>query len=71
MVLGILSLVVSCFGVVGIICGILAVIFGGCALLTKKGGKGMAIAGLVCGIIALIPSIIVISTVGSIADALG
>jgi len=31
----------------------------------------MAIAGLVCGIIALIPSIIVISTVGSIADALG
>ena len=70
-VLGILSLVVSCFGVVGIICGILAVIFGGCALLTKKGGKGMAIAGLVCGIIALIPSIIVISTVGSIVDALG
>ena len=64
-------LVVSCFGVVGIICGILAVIFGGCALLTKKGGKGMAIAGLVCGIIALIPSIIVISTVGSIVDALG
>ena len=62
MVLGILSLVVSCFGVVGIICGILAVIFG---------GKGMAIAGLVCGIIALIPSIIVISTVGSIVDALG
>ena len=55
----------------GIICGILAVIFGGCALLTKKGGKGMAIAGLVCGIIALIPSIIVISTVGSIVDALG
>lgn len=71
MVLGILSLVVSCFGVVGIICGILAVIFGGCALLTKKGGKGMSIAGLVCGIIALIPSIIVISTVGSIVDALG
>lgn len=71
MVLGILSPVVSCFGVVGIICGILAVIFGGCALLTKKGGKGMAIAGLVCGIIALIPSIIVISTVGSIVDALG
>ena len=66
-----LRLVVSCFGVVGIICGILAVIFGGCALLTKKGGKGMAIAGLVCGIIALIPSIIVISTVGSIVDALG
>ncbi|SCJ38925.1 Uncharacterised protein [uncultured Ruminococcus sp.] len=31
----------------------------------------MAIAGLVCGIIALIPSIIVISTVGSIVDALG
>jgi len=70
MVLGILSLVVSCFGVVGIICGILAVILGGCALLTKKGGKGMAVAGLVCGIIALIPSIIVISTVGSIVDAL-
>lgn len=61
MVLGIIALVLSCFGTVGIICGLLAVILGGCALATKKGGKGMAIAGLVCGIIALVPSIIVVS----------
>lgn len=68
MVLGIISLVSSCFGVVGIICGLLAVILGGCALASKKGGRGMAIAGLVCGIIALVPSIIVISIGSSILE---
>ncbi len=66
MVLGIVALVTSCFGAAGIVCGILAVILGGCALATKKGGKGMAIAGLVCGIVALVPSIIVISIGSSI-----
>lgn len=71
MVLGIVSLVLCCTGWGGIICGILAVIFGGLSLKGKKGGKGMAIAGLVCGIIALIPSIIIIATAASILSELG
>ena len=69
MVLGIISLCCSCFGWIGIICGVLAVIMSGIALAGHKAGKGMAVAGLVCGIIALIPSIIVIATVGSIISA--
>ncbi|MBQ9869763.1 MAG: zinc-ribbon domain-containing protein [Ruminococcus sp.] len=71
LILGILALVLACFGVVGIICGILAVIMGGVALASKKGGKGMAIAGLVCGLIAIVPAIIVISIGKSLLDALG
>ena len=70
MVLGIISLLCSCLGWAGIICAALAVIMGIFALAGHKAGKGMAIAGLVCGIIALIPSIIVISTIGSIISAL-
>lgn len=68
MVLGIVALVVSCFGWAGVVCGILGVILGGVAIAGHKGGKGMAIAGLVCGIVALIPSIIVIATATSIAS---
>ncbi|MBR1423459.1 MAG: DUF4190 domain-containing protein [Ruminococcus sp.] len=71
MVLGIVALVLSCFGWTGLICGALAVIMGGIAIAGKKGGKGMAIAGLVCGIIALIPSIFVIATAASILSELG
>lgn len=66
MVLGIVALVLSCFGWTGVICGVLAVIFGGLGIVSGKGEKGMAIAGLVCGIIALIPSIFVIATAASI-----
>lgn len=65
MIFGILSLVICWTGAGGIICGILAVIMGGAAMGTKKGGKGMAVAGLVCGLIALIPSIIFIAFVGN------
>lgn len=66
MVLGIIALVTSCFGVTGIICGALAIIFGGLALLSHKAGKGMAITGLVCGIVALIPAIYFVSAATSI-----
>lgn len=70
MVLGIISLCSSCFGFIGIVCGLLAVILGGIALATKADGKGMAIAGLVCGIVAIIPSILVIVTAASITSYL-
>lgn len=70
MVCGIVALVGSCFGWVGIVLAIIAVILGAIGI-KKKAGKGMAIAGLVCGIIALIPSIIVLTTAASIISALG
>ena len=69
MVCGIVALVGSCFGWVGIILAIIAVVLGALGI-KKNSGKGMAIAGLVCGIIALVPSIIVLTTAASIYSAL-
>lgn len=67
MVLGILSLVLSCcVPYIPFILALLAVIFGGVSLSKKMGGKGMAIAGLVCGIISLIPAIVVVLMGGAI-----
>ena len=59
MVLGIIALVIAVFGgfvalgLIGSICGILAIIFG---VLGRKdaANKGKATAGLVCGIIAVV-----------------
>ena len=51
MVLGIVAVVLCCFGWVSIICAVLAIIFG--VIGKKKGGVGMAKAGLILGIIAL------------------
>ena len=52
MVLGIVSLVLSCFIYISVPCAILAIIFG--VIGMKKGGKGMGIAGLVLGIITIV-----------------
>ena len=51
MVLGIVSLVLSCIVYISVPCAILAIIFG--IIGMKKGGKGMGIAGLVLGIITI------------------
>ena len=51
MVLGIVSLVLSCFVYISVPCAILAIIFGIVGM--KKGGRGMGIAGLVLGIISI------------------
>jgi len=51
LVLGIVAVVLCCFGWVSIICAVLAIIFG--VVGKKKGGAGMAKAGLILGIIAL------------------
>lgn len=72
MVLGIVSLVISCcIPYVTFIASLLAVIFGGVSLSKKMGGKGMAIAGLVCGIIGLVPAIITLIAGASILASLG
>ncbi|WP_124098285.1 DUF4190 domain-containing protein [Ruminococcus sp. Marseille-P6503] len=70
MVLGICSIVFSCFAFISIPCAIIGVILGGASLATKKGGKGMAVAGLVTSIISLVPTIIVIVTGSSILNSL-
>ncbi len=72
MVLGIVSLVLSCcVPYVPVVLALLAVVLGGVSLSKKQGGKGMAIAGLVCGIIGLVPSVIVIISGAAIYSALG
>lgn len=51
MVCGILSIALCCISCIGVILGILAIVFGVIALLTGAGGRGMAITGIVTGII--------------------
>ncbi len=68
LVLGIISIVGSCccWGVVGLICGSLAVVFGNKAMRAINAGqaaptdRGKAAAGRICGIVGLILSILVI-----------
>lgn len=68
MVLGIISIAGCwcCWGVVGLICGGLAIVFGGNAMRDIDAGRadpndrGKAVAGKVCGIIGLIISILVL-----------
>ncbi len=61
LVLGIVALLSSVGGLPGIVCGILAIIFG---VKGKKdtSKKGMATAGFICGIISLAASAIVLIT---------
>jgi len=69
MILGILSLVLVWAPFVGIILGILGIIFGGIGMgQTRRdpnlGGRGMAIAGLVCGIIGVAIWVILVALFG-------
>lgn len=59
LVLGIVALVFSCCCTyIGIICGVLAVIFGILEIKKNGEGKGMAIAGTICGGIGAVAGII-------------
>ncbi len=58
LVLGILSIVLSCLWFISIPCGILAIIFGGLGMKSEK--RGLAIAGIVTGIIGTIALIIIL-----------
>jgi len=72
MVLGIVSLVLSCcVPYLPAILALVAVILAGVSLAKKQGGKGMAITGLVCGIIALVPSVMVIIGGAALIGSLG
>ena len=63
LVLGIIGLCTSCT-FVGIICGALAIIFGGFALHKKEGIRGLSIAGLILGIVSLGLTLILLLIVG-------
>ena len=58
LVLGILSVFTICCGYFGLICPVLAIIFG--IIGIKRSGRGMAIAGIACAVLALIVCIIFI-----------
>lgn len=70
MVLGIISLCLSCCAYfISIPCAIVGIILGLIGL-KKQAGRGMATAGLVCSIISFIPAIILISAGASIVSSL-
>ena len=72
-VTGLLGLIFCWVPALGITLALLGVILGGVGIATgkKKGAPtGLAIAGLVLGIIALIPAIVIISAVSSVAGSL-
>ncbi len=70
MVLGIVSIVLSCSWYIGLISGILAIILG--IVYNKKNMRsGMATAGIVCGILGIIFTIVIILVAASLATALG
>lgn len=60
LVLGIIAILGSCWIISGIICGVLAIIFGRKPIFPYQSGEGMAKAGLVCGTIALALSVILL-----------
>ena len=60
LVCGIVSLLCSCCGWLGIIVSVAAVVLGIISINKHEDGKGMAIAGIVCGGVGLIIGIVVV-----------
>ena len=60
LVCGIVSLLCSCCGWIGIVLAVAAVVLGIISINKHEDGKGMAIAGIVCGGIGLVIGIIVV-----------
>lgn len=67
LILGILSLILCCIGFGGIF-GIVGFILGLIVLITKKPGKGLAIAGIITSIIGMILSLMIVA--GIVSDPL-
>lgn len=71
MICGILSLLCCCYGVVAVVLGGAAIALAIISLVTKKGGKGMAITGIICGGIGFLGGLIfLISFWGIYSDAI-
>ena len=60
LVLGIVSLCFVFVQAISIICGIVGIVFGAYALVTRRAGRGMAIAGFVCSIVGVSLSLLII-----------
>ena len=60
LVLGIISLVLSC-GYINIVTGIISIILGAIHLAKHKTRRGMAIAGIVCSIISIVLLVILVA----------
>lgn len=75
LVLGIVSICLSCVFYIGIPCAIVGLILGIICIAKKKSGRGQAIAGIICSSIGLLIGIgIVVATFaiyGSIAEYYG
>ncbi len=69
MVLGIVSIVLSCAWYICIPCGILAIIFG--VLANKEGKIGFAKAGIIMGIIGLAFAVLLLTILASILALFG
>lgn len=75
LVLGIISAVIACFfsyvGWIGIICGILGIIFGAVAKKNPETNNGTATAGLVLSIIGTALSLILFLACAACVGAIG
>lgn len=61
LVMGILSILLSCCYGIGIVFGIAGLI---CAIISRrKGGAGVALAGLICSIVGMVFSVLVIGVI--------
>jgi RsiW-degrading membrane proteinase PrsW (M82 family) len=65
LVLGIISVLFSCFWPLAIVCGVLAVVFGFIGINKSKkgeaGGKSMALAGVITGGIGILLSVLLVA----------
>ena len=61
MIAGILSILCCCFGAIGIVIAIAAVVLGIISIKKEEPKKGMAIAGIVCGGVGLILAVVAIA----------
>ena len=70
MVCGILSIILCCAGVAGIILSVAALVLGIVSLKKKAAGRGMAIAGIATGAVGLLLAIImiVLALIGYLSD---
>ena len=60
LVLGILSLVLSCF-YINVVTGIISIILGAVHLAKRRTRRGMAIAGIICSIISIVLLVIIVA----------
>lgn len=61
MIAGIVSILCCCFGVIGIVIAVAAVVLGIISIKKEEPKKGMAIAGIVCGGVGLILAVVIIA----------